>query len=68
MLYAVERERAIMREVRAAARWQAERGYDGRIGTPLPPLMSSRAVARIAAMPTTFADMVRRALAEGVSA
>ena len=58
MKYGIDRERAINREIAGAARWQAERGLDGSIGTPLPPFMSVRAVNRIAAMPQTFRRLV----------
>lgn len=34
-------------EVQAAATWQAKHGYDGRVGTPLPNLMSLEAVNEI---------------------
>jgi hypothetical protein len=41
-------------EAQAAAKWQAERGLDGSIGTALPELLSTRACEEMNANPVLF--------------
>jgi hypothetical protein len=41
-------------EAKTAAKWQAARGYDGSVGTPLPNLLSDRACKEIEKNPVWF--------------
>ena len=52
-------------EVRGAARWCARRGYEGKVGDPLPNLMSSRACTWINGNLRAFREMVREEKTKG---
>ena len=57
----LEVERMLSQEVKAAARWCAERGYQGNTGDPLPDGLSYQAFARINGDLAGFREMVRKA-------